>query len=189
MKRLYLLWLLLTPLLFVGCSDTQDEESASTTQGWHFQGRDCLACHNYDLGADKKLLVAGTLFKSSSVTDVNDLNESCGGEFIINFLDSSYAKQISSRDYEDINSDGYKGKGNIFMLSKMLDTLNGNYFIQIVDKDTNNTLALSLNHSFNTSEYNISNPVNYGNRLSCNACHNGDTVSYIYAQSNQDICE
>jgi len=186
MKNIYLLWLVILPLFFIGCSD---EENTEVTQGWHFQGRDCLACHNSDLGLDKKLLIGGTLFKNSSVTDVNDLNQSCGGEFVINFLDTSYTTQISSKDYEDLDSDGYKGKGNLFMLSRKIDTLNDNYYIQIMDKNTSKVLALSGIHSFNADDYNISKPVDYSNRLSCNSCHNGDTISHVYVQANRDLCE
>lgn len=190
MKKLYLLCLVIIPILFTGCGfDEEEDDNTLTAGGWHFQGRDCLACHNNDLGEDKKLLVAGTLFKSSNVTDVDDMNQSCGGEFVINFLDTSYATQISSLDYEDLDSSGYQGKGNIFMLSRMIDTLNDNYYIQIADKNTNNILAFSGIHNFNSDDYNISDSIDYSNRLSCNACHNGDTEPYIYAQSNQNLCE
>ncbi len=191
MKRLYLLCLLVLPLLFTGCDFQEDEESddSEVVQGWHFQGRDCLACHNSDLGIDKNLLIAGTLFKNENVTDVDNLNESCGGELVVNFLDTSFAIQVSSKDYEDLDSSGYNAKGNIFILSRMLDTLNGNYYIQIIEKNTNKTLASSGIHNFNGEDYNISNPVNYSNRRSCNACHNGDEQSHLYVQINQDLCK
>ena len=189
MKKWYLLGLLIVPFLLTGCGSSDDDSNIEIAEGWHFQGRDCLACHNVDLAEDKNLLVGGTLFIDKNISDVDDMSQNCGGDFVINFLDTSYTTQISSTDYEDLDSNGYEGKGNIFILSRMLDTLNDNYIIQIVDRDTNKTLAQSGIHSFNSTDYNISNSIDYSNRLSCNACHNGDEESRIYVQLNQDLCE
>ena len=197
MRKWYLLFLIIVPLLFMGCEsegdddDDDDDHSTEVVQGWHFQGRDCLSCHNIDLNTDKKLLTAGTLYKSATVTDVDDMSQVCGGDFVLNFLDSSYATQVSSKFYEDDDSKGYKGKGNVFILSRKLDTLNGDYFVQIIEKNTNKTLAISEKlHKFSASGYSLSSSADNNNRNACNACHkNGGDATPLYVQVNKDLCE
>lgn len=175
-------------MLFLGCSEEDIETTAS--EGWHFQGRDCLSCHNSDLKEDKSLLVGGTLFRSSNVSDIDDMSQVCGGDFVINFLDSSYATQISSKDYENKKSAGYNAKGNIFIISKYLDTINGDYYVQIADRESSKTLAISgVLHSFNGS-YSNANSSDDNNRNTCNSCHiKGGTASPIYVQVNKNLCE
>ena len=65
---------------FSGCGEDEDDENniTATTQGWHFQGQDCLAYHNTDLNPDKHLLFGGTLYVDQSVQNQDDLNNMCG---------------------------------------------------------------------------------------------------------------
>ena len=184
--RLNFMLMLVAAFMLVGCSD----ENSETASGWHFQGRDCLSCHNTNLKEQKNLLVGGTLYRSSTVNDVDSISEVCDADFVVNFLDSSYATQISSKDYEDIESAGYEGKGNVFVLSKYLDTLNGDYYMQIVDRTTNKTLAQSTAlHSFNSS-YSNANSTDVNNQNSCNSCHaKGGVTMPIHVQVNQNLCK
>lgn len=188
MKKNFLLLLLILPLIFLsGCGEDDDSNDGNVelAQGWHFPGRDCLACHNVDLASDKNLLIGVTLYKDNNITDVDDMNEVCGGEFVINFLDNfNGAIQVSSKDYEDVDSSGYQGKGNIFILSRKLDTLNGDFYIEIVEKTTNNPIAVSY------TSHKISTAINDENQNSCNSCHRKDgKKAPIYAKNNSTLCK
>lgn len=192
MNKFALTFLILIPFLFMGCELDEDEDHEETetvkVAGWHFQGRDCLSCHNVDLQSDKHLSFAGTIYKDKNVTDVNDLNQVCGGDFVVKFLDTSFATQLSSADNEDIDSKGYQGMGNVFMLKRQNIPLNGNYYIQITDRNSS-VLAVSGIHSFNGDEYSIDTADDLSNRVACNACHKtGGTASPLYAQVN-NLCE
>lgn len=191
--KIYFLLLLVTTLIFSGCGEDGGDESISTTvQGWHFQGRDCLACHNVDLNPDKHLLFAGTLYKDKNISNQDDLNNVCGGEFIVNFLDSSFSTVYSSNDYIDSNSDGYDAKGNIFILQRKLRLITaGDYYVQITD--TNGSVMAVTNgatHSFTSGDYDIDNPADFSNRLSCNSCHSNSGVQDpLYVQVNKNLCK
>jgi len=200
MKFYRLVFFIAVLFLFTGCGEDEEGEESegsssattSSTRGWHFEGRDCLACHNVDLGQDKHLSVAGTLFKSASVSDVDDLANSCNADIAIEFLDSSFNKVYSTADYYDANSKGNKGQGNIFLLDRLFNaTLNGAYTVRIVDRLTGLSMAQSNanTHSFSGAEYSISSAEDFSNRLSCNACHNGGTTSPLYVQSNSSLCK
>ncbi len=184
---------LLTTLVFLsGCSENEGDEGAtSTVQGWHQQGRDCLACHNVDLNPDKHLLYGGTLYKQAIFADQNDLTKMCGGKLIVNFYNSSTGVlEYSSADYEDPNSKGYDAKGNIFILQRELRLLTAdNYNVQITTAN-GTQLAIGTNHRFNSADYDIGQPIDYQNRLSCNSCHSKTgTVDPLNAGSNSSLCE
>ena len=191
MKALHGVLILFMLIGFLGCEDEEGEEgSASTTQGWHFQGRDCLACHNVDLQDERHLFIGGTLFKSSVVNDQDDLANSCGGEWVINFLDSGSNTIHSSLSFTDSNSKGYKGKGNLFILARMLDSISGDYYVQIEDKFGNEVALSNGLHNFTYNNYDITNSADYANRRSCNACHvTGGATAPLFVQSNQQLCE
>lgn len=163
-----------------------------TAVGWHFQGIDCLSCHNIDLSEEKRLTVAGTVFLSPVVGDTYDLSNVCNGPLRLQFLDFSLNVKYDSKDYEDPGSRGYKGKGNIFILKRKLASLNGTYFIRILSED-GAQLAQSLTpHSFTASFDNL-NPADLSNRFSCNACHSRNpssgAIGGIYAQDNVNKCQ
>jgi len=184
MKVWNLIGLIVVSFLTIGCSDNDTK----LAQGWHFQGRDCLACHNVDLGDDKNLLMGGTIYKSSTVTDTDDMNQVCGGNFIINFLNSTSGSVVLSSEYNaDLDSAGYQGKGNIFILKKQGLSLNGSYKIQILDSDSNELIKSDFTHSFNSNDYDITNSQDYSNSISCNACHNIGNINPISV--NATYCE
>jgi len=180
--------------MFSGCEGDEGEEdegSTTTAQGWHFQGRDCLACHNSDLNEDKHLLFGGTLYKSATVTDQDNLDNVCGGEFVVNFLDSSLNTIYSSKDYVAVGSDGYKAKGNLFILQRELRLFSAQtYTIQVTDTN-GNVMAVSNNtHTFTSADYDSNNPKDYANRLSCNSCHiQGGDQPPLYVQANTNLCQ
>ena len=167
------------------------EEETLQSQGWHFQGRNCLACHNVDLKGEKHLLVAGTLFRSSNVGNPDDMASVCEGELYIQLLDSSYNVVYDSRNYRDPNSKGYKGKGNLFILKRLLSDITGEYYLRIIDSN-GTTLAQSTTlHTF-TSIFGFDprqNPADASNRFSCNACHRypnpeGGAPGFLYPNVN-----
>jgi len=192
MKTLHGVLILFMLIGFLGCEDEEGEEGATTTttQGWHFQGRDCLACHNVDLQSERHLFVGGTLFKAPSVSDQDDLANSCGGEWVVNFLDSGSNVVYSSLSYTDSSSNGYKGKGNLFILARMLDAINGDYYVQITDTSGNEMALSSGLHNFTYDNYDITNSADFANRRSCNACHvTGGVTQPLFVQSNPQLCK
>ncbi|UCN00410.1 hypothetical protein LCX93_00415 [Sulfurimonas sp. SWIR-19] len=180
-------------LFLNGCGeDDGGEENTTTASGWHFQGRDCLACHNVDLGIDKHLVFGGTLFKSYNTTDIDDLNQVCDADLAVEFLDNNFNTVYSTASYYDENSKGNKGRGNIFLLDRLFNaTLNGSYTVRIIERVSGRTMAQSrqASHNFSGGEYSIDNPQNFSNRLSCNACHNGKTTDFLNASINADLCK
>ena len=189
MKKYMSVFLLASLLLLSGCGEDEGSEDEggtvdSASQGWHYPGRDCLACHNSDLGESKHLLVAGTVYRDQNVVNQDDIANVCGGELIINFLDSNSNVVYSSNDYKDSNSKGYKGKGNIFILQRTLRLLTaGTYRAQITDTSGTQMAISGLSHSFTSQDYDINNPTDSGNRLSCNACHiKGGSQAPLYIQ-------
>lgn len=178
-----------------GCGEDESSEGSSSTatvvQGWHNQGKDCLACHNVDLQDERHLLFGGTVYKTENVTNTEDLNSVCGGNLNVNFWNSTRTSLIfASKDYVDPNSKGNRGKGNIFILQRMLNTIApNNYYIEITDE--NATVLTSYLHQFSGQDYDINNPANSNNRISCNACHSaGGIQNPIYVDSNkQNLCQ
>jgi len=198
-KTVFLKGILTLVSLFIlaSCGEDDDEDdeyeyqtTVIETQGWHMQGRDCLACHNYDLEENKHLTIGGTVYKTATVTDPDNLDNVCGGEIYVRLVNPYTNEVIDSRDYIDEDSKGYRGKGNIFILTRLYLVLQGEYIVQIIDKN-NNILATSNTHYFQTG-YDINNPADTLNRYSCNACHSinpkGGAPSVIYV-NNPDLCE
>lgn len=189
MKYITVVFSLLTPLLFLsGCGESSSEgestTQASVTQGWHFQGRDCLACHNVDLSSEKHLLVAGTLYKNlaTDATTQDNQDAMCGGNLILNIYDAAAPSNLiySSKNYEDSASKGYKAKGNIFILQRNLALLSqGSYFLEITDAQ-GHVLAEKYRHTFSSQPYDINNPQDFNNQVSCGACHSPAEGSRAY---------
>ena len=194
-KYIYSL-LLVSLFLLSGCEGEEGEnesgEESATAQGWHFQGRDCLACHNFDLAVDKHLLFGGTVYKDTHVTNQDDINNVCGGELLVNFLDATTnALVYSSKDYKDSSSKGYKGKGNIFVLQRRLRLMTaGTYRVQITDVNGNVMAVSGPSHKLTSQDYDINNSDDDNNRLSCNSCHvRGGKTDPLFVQANQNLCQ
>jgi len=177
----------LLSLSLLGCS------TQSNTQGFHFQGRDCLACHNIDLSSQKHLFIGATLFKDKNTADVNNLNSVCGGELIVNFLTDPTdptSKVYSSKDYVASNAKGNKGKGNIFVLTRKNKDKKGSYFVQITDSKGTQLAVSATQHSFTNNSYDINNTQDFANRYSCNACHSKSGItSPLYVKTNVTNCQ
>lgn len=159
--------------------------------GWHFQGRDCLSCHNVDLTAERHLTVGGTLFLSPAVNSVDDLNNACNASLRLQFLDAGFNVVYDSVNYDDPNSKGYNGRGNLFILARRLASLQGLYFIRVMLGD-GTMLAQSGPHSF-TSSFDKGNPADLANRYSCNSCHSTNPLNgapgLMFATLNSDKCK
>ena len=190
------LTLLLLSSILLSCGGDEGEATGPQVQGWHFQGRNCLACHNVDLKPERHLLIAGTVFKSATASDPDDMSQVCGGELHLQLLDGSYNVVFDSRNYKDPNSRGYRGKGNVFVLKRVFpDVTPGDYYVRIIDSN-GTTLAQSTTlHAF-TSILGFDpreNPTDPRNRFSCNACHRypnpqGGAPGFIYPQFNPHLC-
>jgi len=186
-------------IFMAGCGEDESGQGATTlstkvVQGWHFQGRDCLACHNVDLQKSRHLVFGGTLYKDKNVSNQDDLKGVCGGDFIINYLDSTSATVYSSKDYIDTKSKGNKGKGNLYVLKRMSSLIQpGGYTIKVTTQD-GTLMAISApgTHNFISQNYDINKSVDYQNRISCNACHrNNGATSPIFVNftANKTLCQ
>ena len=174
---------------FSGCEE--EKVSSLSGQGWHFQGRDCLACHNQDLKEDKHLLFAGTVYKERNVVNQDDEKSACGGDLIVNFLDDNANIIFSSKDNKTEGSAGYNAKGNIFILQRTLSLIPAQtYSVQIASADGIALATSNYSHNFSSQEYDANKNVDYNNRISCNACHikDGDTGP-LYIQKNNHLCK
>ena len=200
MKKSLNFLLISTMMIFmVGCGEDESGEETTATsssevvQGWHFQGRDCLACHNVDLQESKHLVFGGTLYKEKVVSNQDDLNNVCGGDFIINYLDNNSNVVYSSKDYIDVNSKGDKGKGNLFILKRELALISaGSYTIEVTTQDGTTMAKSGPTHNFTSQDYDINNPQDTNNRVSCNACHiNGGEQPPLYVNftANNTLCQ
>lgn len=183
-------------LFFIGCGAEETQKLtqpvSAADRGSHFQGRDCLSCHNLDLAPNKHLTIAGTLYKSANVEDMNDLENTCNADLAVEFLDASSNVVHSTVNYYDEESKGNLGQGNVFLLDRLFNApLNGTYTMRIITRDTNQTLAQSnfASHSFSSAEYSIDSAIDFSNRISCNACHNNGVTSPLFVQSNVNLCQ
>ena len=170
-KKVYLFILLFMTTLFVGCGGG-GSSSTSIVQGWHNQGKNCLACHNFDLAQDKHLFLGGTLYKDKNVTNQDDLNSVCKGDLVV-LLENNNTVEYNSTNYVDANSKGYLGAGNIFILSRMLTSVTPSigYTIKITDKNGTVLAKSGATHKFSNAQYDLNNLIDINNRISCNACH------------------
>ena len=161
-------------VLFIGCGGSSTDRDSS----FHFQGRDCLSCHNYDLKPDKHLSIAGTLYKSADVIDAEE-----------NLVDKKIYVQLLDRDKNVIidTSTDKKGSffatGNFFVLAKEQGDINGDYLVRLIDENGNVLAFSSSFHSF-SSNFDKDSPDDTNNRYSCNSCHTipakGGTIGRLY---------
>ena len=141
--------------------------------GHHFQGRDCLSCHNVDLESKKHLGFGGSVF-SSSTLDSDDKSTYCNKPLFVQFLDSNNSIAFDSKDTNKLEDPGFKAVGNFFTLLRNDTVPKGSYTMRIYTPDGANgtTIIQSSNgsHTF-TSKFDKENPQDPTNRYSCNACH------------------
>lgn len=191
---------LLLVLLIAGCEEIEGEEgeeggAVTLKQGWHFQGRNCLACHNVDLQKDRHLLLAGTLFKGKDVQNPDDISSVCGGKLYVQLVDRFFNVVHDSRNYRDDNSRGIRGKGNLFILTRKLSHLKGDYYVRIITENGTTIAQSATLHKFtDINSYDPrKNPYDSANRFSCNTCHKfpnpqGGAPGWIYPQ-NASLCK
>lgn len=186
-----LFFLALVSFGLTGCEE--EEEGSAETAGIHFQGKDCLACHNIDLKSDKHLTIAGTLYKSHDILKNDSLDDMCGGSLYVRFIETTTGVDYNASSYSAIHqeSDGIDGKGNFFVLKREISSIpSGNYAVQIWSEDGYLLAASKDAHPISNSGYSISNSSDSSNRLSCNACHkiNGSALP-LYVQQNSAKCQ
>jgi len=176
-------------LLFLGCGT--DSETVEPVSGVHFQGRDCLSCHNVDLGASSHLSVGGTVYRSAT-SGIDDLFEMCNSPVHLQIVDGT-AIVYDTKTVHAADTAGYNGKSNLFALLNDMPIGTGAYTMRIIS-DVNTTLAESATlHSFTTG-FDMTNPSDLNNRYSCNACHqappnnkNG-AAGALFVQTNLADC-
>ncbi|QWR76220.1 hypothetical protein E2O03_001270 [Candidatus Magnetomonas plexicatena] len=171
---------------------TTTTTTASPSATSHNQGLDCLYCHvTVFTTGSKQLLIGGTVFKSINVSDIDNVTNTCNASINVQFLDSSRNVVYDSLNYIDTISSVDNGTGNIFILSRKLSTLTGEYYMRLVTSD-NTTIAQSSNRHTFTDAYGSSNPTDLFNRYSCNACHTanpqGGAHGYLYPNVNSSKC-
>lgn len=178
-------------LFFQGCGNTEEKE----VSGYHFQGRDCLSCHNNDLQPAWHQSLAGSVFISQQAS-IDELSSYCKGKlFVLISIDGSFdaTSTIDSRQFVSLDSAGFNAIGNLFLLQRDQNITGSTGFIRIVNEN-NVTIAQSLTpHAF-TQEFNSSNPVSATSRHSCNACHGsvakGGAPGFIYPNiANVSVCQ
>ncbi|MBF0518299.1 MAG: hypothetical protein HQK92_01090 [Nitrospirae bacterium] len=193
-----LVLLALMALLTVSCgsgsgggSHSSSSTSSGSNTGWHNQGRDCLYCHNTDLETNRHLLTGGTVFKTVTVSDVDNVTDACNTTLYVQFVDSTLNVVYDSSNYTDTSSTGGNGTGNIFILSRKLSSLTGNYYVRLITSD-GTVIGNSRSRHIFTSAYNNSNPSDSSNMYSCNACHTavpqGGADGYLYPNINSSKC-
>ena len=168
--KLSFLALITSILLFSGCGGGDSTNNKSTQTDWHYQGRDCLSCHNVDLKESKHLTFGGTIYKRIDINNSDDLDQVCDTTVKLLLMDTSGNIIVDTSLTQDKNSSGFLGKGNFFVLKRDLPSITGRYIVKIVN-DQNKLITSSTIHSFNT-EFNKEKPADNSNRYSCNSCHN-----------------
>ncbi|MBF0516882.1 MAG: hypothetical protein HQK97_07145, partial [Nitrospirae bacterium] len=156
---------------------TTGNSNASST-GSHYQAQDCLLCHNTQQQSSSNLIIGGTMYNASSVSNVNDLNN-CYVDNLntasptivrIQFLDNNTNVAADSIYYMDTSSRGYNAKGNLFILGRMMTNLLGSYYIRLLDSTGTQIARSNRMHRF-LQIYNSAYPNDPNNMYSCNACH------------------
>jgi len=159
--------ILIAAIIFLTGCGSDGGDDAGTPSGVHFQGRDCLSCHNVDLAPSSHLSVAGTVYRSAT-SDKNNLNEVCSERLHIEIVGIGSTKDINA-----VNAAGFNGRGNVFALIKdfPLDDP-GTYSVRIVDDNGVPMGGASSpgTHKF-SGGFDPNNPTDLDKRYSCNACH------------------
>jgi hypothetical protein len=153
MKQQWWLLALFISLFFTAC-----DSEVYHADGTHFQGKDCMACHNVELKQPLSQQFAGTLFANSTgtkrckVTPYIELYDPSG--------DITFSGQFQT---------SYSGDGN-FAYFNPTNKVSGNFLVRILDKEGALLSQSTLSHNFNDT-YQINSPSDTQNRFSCNACH------------------
>jgi len=159
----------LSILLFSACSNEHKER----VSGQHFQGQDCLHCHNVDLQKSSHLSFGATIFQEEPNKDnYDELSTYCNVPLYLQLI-KDYSVVYESNATNDISDPGLNGDGNVFGLVQSKALPDGNYSIKIVNKEGDVILQSPEEHQFN-GHYNPDISDDDSNRYSCNACHHID---------------
>ena len=175
---------------FIGCGGGGTSSDKTSQTDWHYQGRDCLSCHNVDLKESRHLTFGGTIYKNVDVNSSDDLDQVCNTTMKLLLMDTSGNIIVDTSLTQDKTSAGHLGKGNFFVLKRDLPAITGRYIVKIVNEQ-DKLITSSTIHSFNT-EFNKDEPTDNSNRYSCNSCHNipskNRAPGRIYAYDNS-LCK
>lgn len=176
-------------LVLLGCGT--DSEPVEPVSGVHFQGKDCLSCHNVDLAESSHLSIGGTVYRSA-LSESEDLFEMCNSPVHLQILDGATIIH-DTREVHAADTAGYQGKSNLFALIDDMAIGTGTYTMRIVS-EANTTLAESSTlHNFTTG-FNVIDPDDVNNRYSCNTCHqappnnSGGAAGLLFVQQNLADC-
>ena len=168
--------LLLTPLLALMLGCTQEETNRVNT--FHFQGQDCLHCHNVDLKESSHLNIGATVYsETGSTLESNITQVYCTQPLFVQLIDINDSLVLDTNTSNNIGDPGFNGKGNIFSLTRKETIPNGNYYIKIVDRNGSDVIEKHLEEHKFSGTYNPDIPNDTENRYSCNACHKLGTKS------------
>ena len=177
--------ILINVTIFLGCQQELAESESS-----HFQGRDCLACHNAQL-RDKTLSVGGTLYSDSGAA-ADSLKKVCKVPVYFELIQNDGTTvAFDSRSFVPDDAAGFKGRGNLFLLERDGIIPTGLYFARLVLKDGTKLAQSTALHTFSAA-YSAGNSSDTSNRYSCNACHatvaNNGASGVLYVQENVSYC-
>jgi len=162
--------LFFTPMLvlFLGC--TQEDTDRIGT--FHFQGQDCLHCHNVDLEQSSHLNLGITIYSESGYTLESNITQVyCTKPLLLRLIDLNDTLVLETNTSNHIGDPGFNGKGNIFSLSRKEQIPDGAYVIEILDQNGSDIIGSpSQIHKF-SGTYDPDVPNDDNNRYSCNACH------------------
>ena len=153
-------------LFLFGCSKESERIS-----GNHFQGSDCLHCHNIDLKEDSHLSFGATLFQEEPTDETyEELNVFCNIPLYLQLKNLDDTIAYDSRSTTNKEDPGFNGDGNVFALLQKQAIPSGAYLVSIISHDGDTLLNSATTHRF-TSGYNSNQTDDDSNRYSCNACH------------------
>lgn len=154
----------ITVFIFFGCGGDEDK----LISGVHFQGRDCLSCHNVDLAESSHLSIGGTVYRSAT-SNRDDLFNMCNSPVSLQILNGSNIV-YDTQTVNSANAPGFNGKSNLFALINDMPIGTGAYTMRIVSSAGTVLAQSSTLHNLTTG-FNAANPSDLNNRYSCNSCH------------------
>ena len=172
-------------LFFSACQEDLSEMASN-----HFQGRDCLYCHNGELKGSP-LSFGGTLYSDSGAA-ADDLKKICKLPLYVQLIQSDGSTvAFDSRSVVPDDATGFEARGNFFVLQRDSTIPTGLFYARLISKEGIKLAQSSGFHDFSAA-YSASNSADLSNRYSCNACHatvsNGGATGVLYAQENASYC-
>ncbi len=169
-------------MVFMGC-----EESVEKPSGFHFQGTDCMKCHNVDLAESSHQTFGGSMFLVPGANN-DDLTNSCNQDLYMELKRADGTVAFDSRVTTKSTDSGFKALGNIFTLKRDGEIPIGVYQVRILSADGSEVAQSSSTptHTFSGNYKTVEND-NDSNRYSCNACH-GVSTSQLFPNTDASLC-